>query len=388
MKIVKFKANTMPEAIEKIKKDLGPNAVILNSKETKQGGLFGVFKKRQVEVLAAIDPSPVPKKKTKSIPLKQEKQNNVVELNQKMSNKDLSKDSNDEHQKVLAEIKYVKELLLTNSFQSDQPFTANYAIVYNYLLTQEIDEEIAKNIVESISKKYENDELLPEQILPFVKNEIISLLADVSFTGISNKAQIIQFVGPTGVGKTTTLAKLAANSVLKDKKKIAFITMDTYRIAAIDQLKTYAKILNVPIEVAYSIAEYKEALNKFSNYDHIFVDTAGRNFRDMQYVHELKNMLHVENFNTVTYLVLSLAAREKDVTAIYNQFIDFPIEKIIFTKLDETSTYGTILNMCVNNKKGIAYITNGQDVPNDIISPDEQFISELIISRYGHERSS
>ena len=107
---------------------------------------------------------------------------------------------------------------------------------------------------------------------------------NLQFDGINFNRKIIQFIGPTGVGKTTTLAKVAAQSILEHEKKIAFITADTYRIAAIDQLKTYARILNVPVEVAYSIEDYKNALNKFQDYDIIFVDTAGRNFRDVKYV--------------------------------------------------------------------------------------------------------
>lgn len=383
MKIMKYKANTMPEAIEKIKRDLGPDAVILNSKEIKQGGLFGIFKKPQIEVLAAIDSSPVFKgNSSKHVILNQEQteRDRVDKQTIKVTN-----DSHDEHDKVLAEIKHVKQLLLTNSIPFEQPFSANFAIVYNYLLNQEVDEEIAKNIVHSLVHKFEKDDLLPEQMMPHVKNEIVSMLATHSFSSFNHKAQIIQFVGPTGVGKTTTLAKVAANSMLQNKKKIAFITMDTYRIAAIEQLKTYAKILNVPIEVAYSDIEYKEALRKFANYDHIFVDTAGRNYRDIQYVHELKKMIDVREFTSETYLVLSLASRDKDIKVIYNQFKDFPIQKVIFTKLDETNTYGPMLNMCMNNEVELAYLTNGQDVPNDILSPTSTYIGELIVSRYGYE---
>ncbi len=121
-------------------------------------------------------------------------------------------------------------------------------------------------------------------------------LNDLQFDGIDYDRQIIQFVGPTGVGKTTTLAKIAAQSILQHEKKIAFITADTYRIAAIEQLKTYARILDVPLEVAYSIEDYKNALDKFQDYDIIFVDTAGRNFRDERYVHELKEVISFEKF--------------------------------------------------------------------------------------------
>src|SRR5699024_10910696 len=129
--------------------------------------------------------------------------------------------------------------------------------------------------------------------------------------------QFIQFVGPTGVGKTTTLAKVAAKTILEQKKEDAFITMDTYRIAAIDQLKTYARILDVTIEVAYSLEDYKQALQKFQQYDYIFVDTAGRNFRNLQYIQELKKMLTIDERRVETVLTLALTAKAQDISDIY-----------------------------------------------------------------------
>src|SRR5690625_847296 len=184
MKIMKYRANTMPEAIEKIKKDLGPDAVILNSKDIKQGGLFGIFKKRQVEVFAAIDSSPVPKtNKPRTLSLNKEKMvRDQLESKQKRQKINVYNDSNDEHEKVLAEIKHVKQLLLTNSVPYEQPFSANFAIVYNYLLTQEVDDEIAKNIVDSLVHKFESDDVLPEQIMPHVQDEIVTLLPDSTFS--------------------------------------------------------------------------------------------------------------------------------------------------------------------------------------------------------------
>ncbi len=382
MKIMKYKAKSMPEAIEQIKKDLGANAVILDSKEIKTGGFLGFFKKRQVEVLAAIDETLSSRNKNsktlKDTSNRQFKRNKVTVNEPGFITKE-------EHKKVLTEIKYVKEILQANTFQANQPFSADYAIVFNYLTNQEVEENIAKEILQSIINRTNDKTLTSKQIIPLVEDEIITKLSKRNTIGTPPNAQIIQFVGPTGVGKTTTLAKVAANKMIKEQRKIAFITMDTYRIAAIEQLKTYAKILDVPLEVVYSIKEYKDALQKLNNHDYIFVDTAGRNFRDGQYVRELKEMIQLENFQTETHLVLSLASRYKDIKDIYEQFKDIALEKVIFTKMDETTTYGAILNLCYHDEINISYMTNGQDVPNDIIVPDQQFIGQLIISRYGHE---
>src|SRR5699024_10009869 len=117
---------------------------------------------------------------------------------------------------------------------------------------------------------------------------------------------------------------------------VAFITMDTYRIAAIDQLKTYARILDVPIEVAYSLDDYKQALQKFQHYDYIFVDTAGCNFRNLQYIQELKKLLTIDGRRVETVLALALTAKSQDIRDIYSQFRPLGIKKIVFTKVDET----------------------------------------------------
>lgn len=182
------------------------------------------------------------------------------------------------------------------------------------------------------------------------------------------------------MGKTTTLAKAAADSILIHNKKVAFITTDTYRIAAIDQLKKYAEILNVPVEVAYNLEDFKKAAERFADYDVIFVDTAGRNFRNQEYVEDLSRIIE---FNTEmeTYLVLSLTSKEKDMDDIYHQFSLIKIKQTIFTKADETSTYGTMLNFIIRHQVGVAYLTNGQDVPNDIETASPELIASKILGK-------
>ena len=144
-----------------------------------------------------------------------------------------------------------------------------------------------------------------------------------------------------------------------------------------DQLKTYAKILNVPIEVCYNNADFKKAIETFQDYDYIFIDTAGRNFRNQVYVHELKKMIDFDE-DMETFLVFSLTSKEIDMDEIYAQFSLIPIDKFIFTKLDETTLYGAMINQVLKYNKGIAYITNGQEVPDDIVEATPEFIIQKV----------
>jgi flagellar biosynthesis protein FlhF len=216
------------------------------------------------------------------------------------------------------------------------------------------------------------------EVLACLEAELEKEIDGIPFGGISFSKKYINVAGPTGVGKTTTLAKMAAECVIKHKKKVAFITTDTYRIAAIDQLKTYAKILNVPLEVCYTIEDFKQAAEKLKDNDLILIDTAGRNFRNKQYVEDLQNVIDFEK-DMETFLVLSLTAKQRDMEDIYSQFSIIDIDKLIFTKADETSTYGAMYNIIHKYRKGAAYITNGQDVPDDILAADPDVIVKQLL---------
>ncbi|SFA77320.1 flagellar biosynthesis protein FlhF [Lentibacillus halodurans] len=362
MKVKKFVAPTMPEAMNHVRKELGLEAVILNSKVVFKGGFLGLFKKRNIEVVAALDPQPKPVKREKE-PVKQTPSHKMPVIDSP----------------VLNEIKQLRKMVEVQTV-NNADYPVDYQIIYHDLLDQEVDEDLAKSLLDDVGRNHENtDGVMPDRdtILQDVKHEIENRLSALNFEGLPANNKLIQFVGPTGAGKTTTIAKVAASSMMNDGKQVALITADTYRIAAVEQLKTYANILNIPLEVVYNPSDYKAAVDKFASYDLILVDTAGRNFRDEKYVRDLEKTITF-NRNVETCLVLSLTAKTSDIMKIYDQFQHLPIQNVIFTKVDETRQYGSILNIALKHKLGIAFLTNGQDVPDDIMKPNAQMISELI----------
>lgn len=362
----------MPEVMQQIRTQLGKDAVILQSKEVKSGGLFGIFKKPRVEVVAALDPQPIVRQqeKPKSRKIRQEDLFNRSHLH----------DTN--QQNIVSEIKHLRKMLEQQNSANDQSFTQSYQLFYDYLINQEVEQETAQQMIQQIEQKHEDSLNVPiDQIITDIKTWIEDHLTHISFSGIQPTTRIVQLIGPTGVGKTTTIAKLAAKSLLEANKSVAFITTDTYRIAAIEQLKTYARILEVPLEVAYSLDDYKRAINKLSFADLIFVDTAGRNFRQSNYVDELTEYIEATD-HTEVFLVMALTAKYSDVLYAFNQFSHIKNKKIIFTKVDETRQYGSLLNIGLKDDVDIAYLTNGQDVPNDIIIPSPSQMSQYIMSEY------
>ncbi|MBU1023189.1 hypothetical protein KKB99_02785, partial [bacterium] len=192
--------------------------------------------------------------------------------------------------------------------------------------------------------------------------------------------RIIILIGPTGVGKTTTLAKLAANFALLEEKSVCLITADTYRIAAIDQLRTFAQIINLPLDVVFSPFELKKAIESQSEKDVILVDTAGRSPLDEEKMTELTELLKQE-LSAEVHLVLSATTKTGDLKAISKRFRAAGFDKLILSKIDETVTYGPLLEYLIDEQQSLSYLTNGQNVPDDIIFAKEKDLVELIARR-------
>ncbi|MGE7601775.1 flagellar biosynthesis protein FlhF [Peribacillus sp. NPDC097675] len=390
MRVKKYMAPSMSEAMKQIREELGNDAVILSSKAVYTGGFLGLFKKRNIEVMAAIDPvsqptQPVTKQKEKKLPTKTILENSVADIREPS----VPKQVNRAEDELLKEIEGLKGMIRNIQIPSVTHYPDKLQQIYEYLTEQEVETVIRSQIMNELLDKWfaTKEETTDQEIRSWLEASLRKLIEQVPNGQPGLQKKYINIVGPTGVGKTTTLAKVAAETMLKHEKKVAFITTDTYRIAAIDQLKTYAKILNVPIEVAYNLEDFKRATERFSHYDYVFIDTAGRNFRNPQYVKDLGEIIHFTD-EMETYLVLSLTSKQKDMEDIYRQFTTIPIKQVIFTKADETSTFGSIFNFIHAHKLGAAYITNGQNVPDDIEKATSSNLLKMVFGAKDYERSS
>ena len=256
-------------------------------------------------------------------------------------------------------------------------------LLYNTMLESEVDEKYANQIVDEVDVTGQSN--LPfDYILGNVYQKMILKFGRAEgITQTEGHPRIVIFMGPTGVGKTTTIAKIASNYVVEEKRKVALLTADTYRIAAVDQLRTYANILEVPFRVIYSEDDTKEAIEEFGDYDYIFVDTAGHSHQNEEQLGHTKNLVEIlqENGDSQVFLVLSATTKYRDLLKIvsrYNQITDF---QLIFTKLDETEVLGNLLNLKLYTDKPIAFVTYGQNVPNDIELFNPQKTVKQILSK-------
>lgn len=240
-------------------------------------------------------------------------------------------------------------------------------LLYKTMIDNEVAENYANQMIEEITANYD-PKMDMEYILSNIYQKMIVKFDKPQCITMAEKGpKIVFFIGPTGVGKTTTLAKIASHIRLEDKKKVALITADTYRIAASDQLGTYAEILKVPCNVAYSVEEMKEIYSMYKQFDFILVDTAGHSHHNENQQKEMSEFVHAFDgiCETEVYLVLSMTTKYKDLISIadaYKEVVDY---KLIFTKLDETSCYGNMLNLKLHTGAPMSYVTNGQEVPRD-----------------------
>jgi flagellar biosynthesis protein FlhF len=385
MNVKKFVGPTMQKALEEVKKDLGKDAVILHTKTHKRNGLFGLWGKEMVEITASCDINVIePIKKTPN-PRVLEKYNVPkeapavprVDPQPKVHDKaDIDILHSDLHE--------VKSLVLSILKRSKNKDVANLSDelleAYLVLIEQEVSEEISKEIVNRIHSTLKGDEVKDRALIKQCLNQaIIKMIHSVEpITLCQGRAKKVAFVGPTGVGKTTTIAKLAAEFSLREKKDVALITIDTYRIAAVEQLRTYADIINIPLEVVLSPNEVKNAIEKHKHRDLILIDTAGRSHKNAMQMLELESFIEAIEPDE-THLVLSTTVTYKSVQDILDRFQSIAVDKIIFTKLDESVTLGLILNVMNKLNKTLSYVTTGQNVPDDISVTDPQMLANLIV---------
>ncbi|WAM32119.1 flagellar biosynthesis protein FlhF [Caldicellulosiruptor naganoensis] len=365
MKIKRYLAHDMQEALIRIKADLGKDAVILFTKKVRQKGLFGFFKKPLIEVTAACEDEKFIKKEEEN-----KKTENLALSFQISQIKELEK-------KIESLEKTIKEAIKETTVlpETKESSKKNFLDVMRENLKRNgVEDEILDELLSKVSR---DDSI--NNIVNNMYKEIKNMLGmPWSLNLASKQPQVVFFVGPTGVGKTTTIAKIAAKLMFEEGKKVGFITADTYRIAAVEQLKTYAEIMNIKTKVWYEVDEYDQIIKSFDDSDIILVDTAGRSHKNQEHMDELKAFVKKASPDEV-FLLLSATTQPTIFKEIVNSYSFIEDYKVIITKVDEVSNYGNILNIRHYTKKPIAYVTTGQNVPDDIQQFNPEHFAKLII---------
>ena len=416
MTINKFQGKTKEEAIQKAKTEFGETAVIMNVKEVKPKGFFRIFKSTTYEVTAAMEEKEQNVNQTIAmqnmkklhdsinfaadekieIPKQESKQEEKVET-KSVRMPDFSQLIRQEQKKENEERKIEKRLDdLSNRLEESLGHTSGgveltkepsaeelnfIRILYSTLLKNEVSEKYVNQILDEVEQFIRPGNSV-DMILANVYQNLILRFGQPKPIDLSGaKPKVLVFVGPTGVGKTTTIAKIASKYKVDYDKKVAFITSDTYRIAATEQLQVYANILDAPMTIVYSKDEINSAIEKYADYDMVFVDTAGFSHKNTPQREDMKKLLDGIDgkYQKEVYLVLSATTKYKDLLEIVDIYREITDYKFIFTKLDETTTYGNLLNIKLYAGAELSYMTIGQNVPDDIAIFDTQKIVKQLL---------
>lgn len=373
MMIRKYVVREMSEAVVQIRRELGKDAVILNTRKVWSKRFGGLLRSRRIEVVAATgDDVPV------RVPFSKKEDRDTTHISPESQRpesfqpvKASEEAASTEATKVSSDIEQIRP-----RFESaGRPRSVDQWIarIHSHLISQQVKDEYV-NAFMSRAAELQKENGQVEALAPLSFETVRQSLMDAVYETLgvlwnskplADSSRIVAFIGPTGVGKTTTIAKIAALHVLGGVRKVGLITTDTFRIAAVDQLRTYANILSVPLRVVYHPHELQGAIDSLNDCDLILVDTAGRNFMKPKPIEETLDLLVATHFDEV-HLVLSLTSKPEDLDSIVSAFHDVPVTQVLLTKLDETRTYGSFLNILLEYGRPVSYVTMGQNVPDDI----------------------
>ena len=387
MRVKKFVARSLPEAMVQVKAELGPEAVILHTNEIKVGGFLGFFGSRMIQVMAAVEatrPSPAaPASAPRPLapaPAPAPAEPQFAPALERLAPAAMEAPAA-EVAAVREEMADMKAMMGQIISRLDQPTPSRQMEpqmrdLLTALKKGGVDEEVAASLLARIRSRVTKGSGNWAEVPELARTLIMKDLSGVQT--VSPAGRVVALVGPTGVGKTTTLAKLAAHLALNQGRRVALITADTYRIAAVEQLRTYSEIIGVPLEVVYDPSEVRGALDAHRDKDLILVDTAGRSPRNHAHMNELKAYLDVLE-PSETYLVLSLTSSYRDAAMIVDHYLPMGFDHFLFTKLDEAAAPGLIYNIVHKYKRPLSYVTNGQNVPDDIEVANPETITRAIL---------
>lgn len=384
MKIRKYQGSNETEAMLKVKEELGKEALIVSIKNIKPKGFYKLFKKPYVEVTAALDDKSMTNddenkplesfsEKLSKVQTQKEQEINDADYIEKFQKliENMKRSSDEEEKNNINNFNIRDEKSEEEDNNIDEEPVIK--VIYEQLLENDIKEEVANYLTNGLAEMVSINKVNIDDVISVIYKRIVKILSDNEPIQLNKSlAKTVVFVGPTGVGKTTTIAKIASYFTLNLNKKVALVTADTYRIAAVEQLRTYANILNIPIKVVYTADELESSIKLFKDKDLILVDTAGRSFKNKEHQDEIIQLVNNINDKEV-FLVLSLTTKYNDLLDITKAYEDISDYKIIFTKLDETSSFGNVLNIKRKTGAKLSYVTFGQNVPDDIseINPHE-----------------
>ena len=409
MIIKKYIGKTEEAAAELARQELGRDAVIMNVKKNIPKGLAKFFRKESVEVTAAVDelvleesakdmpdfaklqeamrgdvaPAPDSKAAKAEAAKRVLAEKNQVILEEKESVKEETEaQTNAIQQKLQVQAAETaeKEKKSGKKKKISDKNKAYLRLIRSQMKNNEVDEIYIEQILEEIEDSIKNDASL-DNVLSGVYQKIVLKIGRPHLIDLhAKKKKYIFFIGPTGVGKTTTIAKLASMLKLSSKAKVALLTSDTYRIAAVEQLKTYANILGVPLRVVYSAGEMTEAFEDLKKYDLVLIDTAGRSHNNKEQKEDIHGLLEtVPEEEREVFLVMSATTKYRDLVRISQSYSEITKYSLIFTKLDETDAVGNILNIRMLTGASLSYVSWGQNVPDDIGKVDAQKMAKQLL---------
>lgn len=401
MIIKKFQGKTEEEAIALAKKELGEGVIVMNVKNVKHKGLFAAFKKPLVEVTVALEEESErfqsvkresePQLKTaesglqKNAPITdawqktgkgvyERSEAQIGAIGEKLDSlqtllvQQLNKPEAVKQPEPEKEVSQKETIPEKTVEEKDAELVKFMKLLYNVMIENEVDEKYVNQMMDEVEKVHKPNMPFDYALANTYQKMILKFGTPEEIKPAQKGPKVVFFVGPTGVGKTTTIAKIASAFSVEDKKKVALLTADTYRIAAAEQLRTYANILEVPFRVIYTIEELENALGDFKDFDYIFVDTAGHSHQNQAQKEAMTAFVKCVDglVEKEVFLVLSATTKYRDLLSIADSYKEMADYKLIFTKLDETTAFGNLLNVKLYTGATLSYVTCGQNVPDDI----------------------